>query len=157
MPLATFSASHQALNNERIMWAIISNVIGVFYMIGADVQKFTQLKLKKGLISDGFFYRTRNPNYFGEILIYLSFAIVSNSCLSYCILLTVWTILFGTSCLMKELSFMKKDGWNTYKKHSLILLPRLTSNYWLNYVIYAGTGLLVQWIYSNGGITSLLF
>ena len=124
------------------MWAIISNVVGTFFMIGADVQKHTHLKLKKGLISDGFFAKTRNPNYFGEILIYASFGIISDSCAGWCILFTVWTILFGSSLLMKEKSFMKKDGWNQYKDQSLLLLPRLTQNYWLNYFIYGALALV---------------
>jgi steroid 5-alpha reductase family enzyme len=139
------------------MWAIISNVVGVYFMIGSDVQKYTQLKLKKGLISDGFFEKTRNPNYFGEILIYLSFAIISNNCVSYYILFTVWILLFGSSCLMKEKSFMKKDGWNKYKDQSLLLLPRLTQNYWLNYVIYAAIALVARCVYSAGGISSFIF
>jgi steroid 5-alpha reductase family enzyme len=92
--------------------------------------------LKKGLISDGFFERTRNPNYLGEILIYASFAIIAEDTVSWCILLTVWSILFASSMLMKEASFMKKDGWAKYKDQSLLLLPRLTKDYWLNYVIY---------------------
>jgi steroid 5-alpha reductase family enzyme len=116
IPFATFTKDYPSdMNTERIMWAILSNVIGVFFMIGADVQKHTHLKLKKGLISDGFFERTRNPNYFGEILIYLSFGIISNDCIAYGILFTVWSVLFASSCLMKEKSFMKKAGWDKYK------------------------------------------
>lgn len=133
---ATYNQDFAGRNYERFMWAIMSNVIGIFLMIGSDVQKFTQLKLKKGLISDGFFERTRNPNYLGEIMIYASFGIIAQDCVSWCILVTIWLVLFTSSMLMKESSFMKKDGWNKYKDQSLLLLPRLTKNYWLNYVIY---------------------
>lgn len=138
------------------MWAIISNMVGTFFMIGSDVQKFTHLRLKKGLISDGFFAKTRNPNYFGEILIYASFGIISDSCVGWCILFTVWAVLFGSSLLMKERSFMKKDGWNKYKDQSLLLLPRLTENYWLNYIIYAIIALVSRQFYTYGGFTKLL-
>jgi Protein of unknown function (DUF1295) len=43
----------------------------------SDAQKFYILRERKGLIEDGLFTRTRNPNYLGEILIYVSFAIMS--------------------------------------------------------------------------------
>ncbi len=35
------------------------------------------LKVRRGLITDGFFARTRNPNYLGEMMIYGSFAALS--------------------------------------------------------------------------------
>lgn len=35
------------------------------------------LKARKGLITDGLFARTRNPNYLGEILIYFAYAMLS--------------------------------------------------------------------------------
>ena len=138
------------------MWAIISCSVGTFFMIGADVQKYTQLKLKKGLISDGLFARTRNPNYLGEILIYLSFGIMSKSSASYGILGLVWSTLFLSSMLMKERSFMKKDGWNQYKRQSLLLLPKLVDNYWLNYVIYGAVAVLVRLVYLRGGLHSII-
>ena len=40
----------------------------------ADVQKYFVLRAKRGLITDGLFSRSRNPNYLGEMFIYGSFA-----------------------------------------------------------------------------------
>ena len=42
--------------------------------------------LKKGLIEDGLFEYTRNPNYLGEILIYLSFGVLSWHWMPFCVL-----------------------------------------------------------------------
>lgn len=126
-------------------------------MIGADTQKFTQLKYKKGLVKDGFFGRTRNPNYLGEILIYGGFGIIAADCLSWCILLLIWSVLFGTGVLQKELSYMRKEGWEDYKNSSLILLPRITADYWTNYAIYGGVTILAYIFYSIGGFFSLVF
>jgi len=39
--------------------------MGIILMVGSDYQKTTTLKKRKGLISTGFFSRTRNPNYLG--------------------------------------------------------------------------------------------
>ena len=44
-----------------------SNIIGVFLHYGSDAQKYFTLKYRKGLITEGFFSRCRNPNYLGEI------------------------------------------------------------------------------------------
>lgn len=125
-------------------------------MIGADTQKYTQLKYKKGLIDDGFFALTRNPNYLGEIMIYGGFGIMAKDWLSWVILLSVWSFLFGTGILRKELSYMKKNGWQEYKNKSLILLPRLTKKYETNYLIYAGGAVLAYAFYKAGGFFSLL-
>ncbi len=45
-------------------------------MLVSDAQKYYTLKYKKGLISDGMFYATRNPNYLGEIMLYRIFNII---------------------------------------------------------------------------------
>lgn len=141
---------------ERCFWAIFSTAIGVCLMIGADTQKYVQLKFKKGLINDGFFALTRNPNYLGEIMIYGGFGIMAKSALGWAILLTIWTVLFGTGMLKKELSLMKKPGWLEYKQRSLLLLPRLVPNYQQNYLIYGGIGLLSVLFYFAGGLFKTL-
>lgn len=140
---------------ERVFWGIFSTVIGVCLMIGADTQKYIQLKFKKGLVRDGFFARTRNPNYLGEILIYGGFGIIAKDTISWIILLTFWTLLFGSGVLQKELSYMRKEGWEDYKNKSLILLPRLTADYWQNYFIYGGVALVVYLFYCLGGFFTL--
>jgi len=54
--------------------AISVFAFGVFFHFAADMQKHVALKANPGkLITDGLFKRTRNPNYFGELLIYLAF------------------------------------------------------------------------------------
>ena len=43
----------------------------------SDAQKFFVLQVRKGVIEDGPFARTRNPNYLGELLIYSGFVLAS--------------------------------------------------------------------------------
>ena len=69
------STSHQASLNIIIL-AICTFTIGVFYHFVSDMQKFIFLKYQSGLITDGFWKQCRHPNYFGELLIYLSFVIM---------------------------------------------------------------------------------
>lgn len=156
IPFATFSRSEfTPADAELAFWASACNVVGIFLMIGADVQKYTQLKFKKGLIHTGLFSLTRNPNYLGEMLIYFSFALISKDCWSYIILIVVWCSLFLSSFLMKELSFMKKEGWKQYKENSLILLPRISQDYWKNYLIYVVIGTILFFYSRAGGIYGL--
>jgi hypothetical protein len=52
-------------------------ISGVFLHYVSDAQKFFVLQLRKGVVQDGLFSRTRNPNYLGEVLIYGGFAVAS--------------------------------------------------------------------------------
>ena len=56
--------------------ALVLYVFGFFMLHTGDAQKFFTLRLRpNALIDDGLFARTRNPNYFGELLIYSAFAL----------------------------------------------------------------------------------
>ena len=92
----------------RITLSIMIYSIGAVLMIGSDAQKTFTLRYKKGnyfdntgLISDGLFTYTRNPNYLGEVMIYGSFAIVTGYIYSYVILGIVWSTLFTANMLLK--------------------------------------------------------
>ena len=54
----------------RTETALMLYILGVSLMIASDAQKYYTLRYKKGLISDGLFYATRNPNYLGEMMLY---------------------------------------------------------------------------------------
>lgn len=59
--------------------ALMIYTFGVFLHFVGDMQKHCHLKLKPGhLVTDGVWTRTRNPNYLGEMLIYIGFAILAN-------------------------------------------------------------------------------
>jgi len=53
-------------------------VIGMFLHFTTDIQKHTALTMKpEHLITTGMMARTRNMNYFGELLIYLALALLA--------------------------------------------------------------------------------
>jgi len=102
-------------------------------MLHADYYKFKKLSSHKKeeeesknqhensktngfLITTDVFAFTRNPNYLGEAMLYTSFAMLSNSIISYLILLFVFSTVFLVNMLSKEISFQKKPNWNAYKQ-----------------------------------------
>ncbi len=107
----------------RMFVAIFMYVNGVVLMMASDTQKYFVLKVKKGLIQDGWFATCRNTNYLGEMLLYLSFAVVSKSWIPVIIDCTVWSLVFVGRWSQKEESFSKKEGGAEYIRRSSIILP----------------------------------
>ena len=99
--------------------------IGLFLMIGSDCQKYFTLKIKRGLITNGFFSKIRHPNYLGEMMIYGSFAILANHKEPWYVLAWVWLGLFNKNISNKEESMSRYPEWKAYKKRSWKLVPLL--------------------------------
>lgn len=100
-------------------------------------QEERYLSFYKGLISDGFFKYSRNPNYLGETMIYSSFVLCSGHSLGFLIFYGLGGFLFTLNMYIKEeMSYKKKEGWEEYKKQSYILLPKILSTDILNFVLY---------------------
>jgi len=51
IPFSTISTSPLEIENGRVLVSSFIYILGVFYMCGADSQKYFTLKYKKGLIS----------------------------------------------------------------------------------------------------------
>jgi protein-S-isoprenylcysteine O-methyltransferase Ste14 len=113
--------SHAILGVSVLLFAL-----GVALMVGADAQKYFVLRVRRGLITDGFFARTRNPNYLGEMMIYASFALVAGHWLPWVVLAWVWLGVFLPNMLRKDLRMARYPEWAAYKARSGLLLPRLS-------------------------------
>jgi protein-S-isoprenylcysteine O-methyltransferase Ste14 len=99
--------------------------VGIFFHYVGDAQKFYTLRLKTGLIEDGLFGRTRNPNYLGEILIYLAFAILSWHWVPFCVL-GAWVLgFFVRNMLLKDKSLSRHAGFAEYKSRTGLLFPKI--------------------------------
>jgi len=105
--------------------AVCMNILGVFLHFGSDAQKHFTLQQRSGLITEGFFAHCRNPNYLGEILIYLSFAMLAMHWLPLLILAGFCFALFLTNMRRKDASLARYPGFEAYRQRSGLLLPRL--------------------------------
>ena len=132
LPLATYYVAPYLLISRHISvppalvgLAVFVFTIGVFLHFVSDAQKYYTLQLRKGLIREGLFRRMRNPNYLGEILIYLSYAILSMHWLPFAIL-AGWVFgFFARNMAAKDRSLSRHPGFEEYWKSSGLLFPKL--------------------------------
>jgi steroid 5-alpha reductase family enzyme len=104
--------------------AVSLNIFGVFLHYGSDAQKYYTLKYRQGLITEGFFARCRNTNYLGEILIYLSFAVLAMHWLPFLILAGFMGGIFLPNMLKKEQSLSRYPEFSNYQANSGLLFPK---------------------------------
>ena len=108
--------------------AIATNLLGILLHYGSDAQKYFTLKYNSGLITEGFFSRSRNPNYLGEILIYVGFAMLAQHWLPFVILGLFTALVFVPNMLKKDRSLSRYREFVAYKERSGLLLPKLFVN-----------------------------
>lgn len=101
------------------------HTLGVAIMLSADCQKYFTLRVRRGLIDDGMFRTTRNPNYLGEMMVYGTYALLVGHWIPWAVLAWVWIGVFLPNMLLKDASLSRYPGWAAYKARSGLLLPRL--------------------------------
>ncbi|MEE3718976.1 DUF1295 domain-containing protein [Tumidithrix elongata RA019] len=106
--------------------AIALNILGVFLHYTSDAQKYYTLKYHQGLITEGFFARCRNTNYLGEILIYLSFALLAQNWIPYAVLSAFVLAIFIPNMRKKDQSLSRYPEFEQYKAKTGLILPKLS-------------------------------
>ena len=100
-------------------------VFGVFLHFAADMQKHTSLSLRPGvLLTEGLWARTRNPNYLGELCIYLAFAALSMHPLPFVLFGAVIAVEWVPNMRRKDKSLSRYPDFAAYKARSGLLFPR---------------------------------
>jgi protein-S-isoprenylcysteine O-methyltransferase Ste14 len=100
-------------------------ILGIFFHYVGDAQKFYTLQVRKGLIEEGLFSRTRNPNYLGEIAIYTAYAILSMHWLPF-VVLGAWVFgFFVRNMLKKDEALSRHPGFLEYKSRTGLLFPKI--------------------------------
>ena len=108
--------------------SVILNMIGVMLHFGSDAQKYFTLQYKSGLITDGFFTRSRNTNYLGELMIYCGFAMLTVSWWGFIGIAAFFLGAFIPNMLKKDKSLSRYPEFAAYKSKSGLLFPRLFKN-----------------------------
>jgi steroid 5-alpha reductase family enzyme len=114
---------------------IIISLVGLFFEVVGDAQLANHIKKKTGALLDyGLWSKTRHPNYFGEILIWVGFYIAGIGLLNsndffYLFLvlspLVMTTVFTKISTPLLEKHMEKYDGWEAYTKKVPMIFPFL--------------------------------
>jgi steroid 5-alpha reductase family enzyme len=98
--------------------------LGVFWHFASDMQKTMFLKLNPGhLMTDGLWSRLRNPNYFGELLIYLGFGLLARHWAPLIVILLFVLIVWLPNMRRKDRSLARYPDFASYKARSKLFLP----------------------------------
>jgi Protein of unknown function (DUF1295) len=89
---------------------------------GADIQKSAALRARPGLVTDGFWHLSRNINYFGDLLRYSAFALLSGSPWSWSVVLVVLGISLNRM-RTKEASSSRYANYAAYRRGVPGLIP----------------------------------
>lgn len=112
-----------------LVLALLVYLAGLVLHHVADAQKYYALEHGAGLITDGLFARTRNPNYLGEMLLYSAFALLASASTFWWVPWLVngaaWGCTFLPSWIVKDRSLSRYDGWERYRRRTGLLLPKL--------------------------------
>jgi steroid 5-alpha reductase family enzyme len=99
-------------------------IFGVFFHFAADMQKHTSLQLRPGrLITEGLWSHLRNPNYFGEFLIYLGFGLLAMHWLPVAILLLWVLVVWFPNMRKKDRSLARYPEFARYRAQSKQFIP----------------------------------
>ena len=98
--------------------------LGIFIHFASDMQKHISLQLRPNqLFTGGLWARTRNPNYLGELLIYLGFGMLAMHWLAIAILL-LWVVAYWLPRMRKKDQFLATlDGFDAYQKQTKLFIP----------------------------------
>jgi len=100
--------------------------LGIFLHFSTDMQKYISLKLQpETLITEGMMARSRNLNYFGELLIYLGFGLLAMHWLPILILALFVAIFWFPNMLRKDKSLSRYPGFEAYRRNTKLFIPFL--------------------------------
>ncbi len=115
-------------NSDPLTIVATATAIPLFYFgslinTSADVQKMTAKTLGLDLVNDGIWSQVRHVNYSGDLMRYLSFAVIAGSVWAYLVPLAI-TALYLQRIGDKEKSMNEKySGFAAYRQHTTRLIP----------------------------------
>jgi steroid 5-alpha reductase family enzyme len=99
---------------------------GIFFHYVSDMQKFISLQLNpENLIHSSLWAKIRNPNYFGELLVYLSYAMLSMHWFGFTILILAIITEWYPRMRKKDNSLSRYPNFVEYKAKSKLFIPYL--------------------------------
>lgn len=99
-------------------------IFGIFFHFTSDMHKYLQLTLQPNqLIKTGLWAYSINPNYFGELLIYTSFSLLSQHWLPFVLFFLIIMLEWMPNMRRKEKSLSRYAGFREYRARTGFLFP----------------------------------
>ncbi len=98
-------------------------IFGSLINASADVQKITAKQFSSGLVRDNIWRFSRNINYFGDLLRYLSFSVVAGSPWAYLVPGSVLLLYLQRMSQKEQTMSVKYDEYTEYQQSSSRLIP----------------------------------
>jgi steroid 5-alpha reductase family enzyme len=99
-------------------------IFGTFLHFASDMQKYTELKLSpEHLVNTGLWAHVRNPNYFGELLIYTGFGLLAMHWLPIAVLIAWIIFVWMPNMRKKDRSLSRYPEFASYKAHTKLFIP----------------------------------
>lgn len=118
-------SSHGNPHQGTMVAAIFMFSLGMMFHLGSDCQKKFTLAHGKRLITDGFFRYSRNPNYFGEILTYMSWIILTENIYIVLFMCVVMAFMMAYGMIQKAKSLSRYKEYKEYSEKTPFLIPKL--------------------------------
>ena len=118
------TSRHTTAPGWYLALAISLYAFGVFFHFAADMQKHVSLALSPGrLFQGGLWARCRNPNYFGELLIYVGFGMLAMHFAPFVVLGLVVLGVWVPNMVRKDRSLSRYPGFAEWKASSALFIP----------------------------------
>ena len=98
-------------------------IFGSLINASADVQKITAKQFSSGLVRDNIWRFSRNINYFGDLLRYISFSVVAGSPWAYLVPGCVLLLYLQRMSQKEQTMSVKYDEYTEYQQSSSRLIP----------------------------------
>jgi len=110
--------------NVYLCGCIALYTLGIFLHYTADMQKHMVMQLRPGtLLQEGLWAKVRNPNYLGELLIYVGYGLLAMHPLPIAIIVLVVLVIWVPNMRQKDKSLARYADYAAYKRQSKWLIP----------------------------------
>lgn len=100
--------------------------LGIFLHYTSDMQKHMVMTVHPGtLLREGLWARVRNPNYLGELLIYLGYGLLAMHWLPLAVIFMIVLLIWVPNMRKKDKSLSRYPDYAEYRRKSKWLIPFL--------------------------------
>jgi protein-S-isoprenylcysteine O-methyltransferase Ste14 len=97
---------------------------GIFLHFASDMQKHAEMQLRPGrLITDGLWAWVRNPNYLGELLVYIGFGALAMHWAPFAVMMGVIAMIWVPNMIRKDRSLSRYPEFEEYRRRTKLILP----------------------------------